>query len=287
VHLEPAVAARFGWLAGRLGGLVSASAGIKGQRAFGGGSRCLMSAPCRSIPSSLLDPETWRSMPYVPEKLEGLKGGSGDQHFNLWFDRKLPRSTTFCSVVPICSACTPTMSNTCRSTPIPDPFHAGNWCCALPEALGSAAADADIIAGHHGRNSKRCSPTTSGGDEPAPPGQGSTWSRRRSRVYKIRSLAASSSGPPSKSPIANFFPGEVTTPCSAYLASMEGAVLSGQSSAPRRSASPPGPCGDRVTVLVASPTATPRSSLNLDQAYEACRQETAPVAKLIYLGHAA
>jgi len=39
-----------------------------------------------------------------------------------------------------------------------------------------------------------------------------------------------------------------------------------------------------VTVLVASPTATPRSSLNLDQAYEACRQETAQWAKTFYLG---
>ncbi|APD47648.1 MULTISPECIES: phytoene synthase [Synechococcaceae] len=39
-----------------------------------------------------------------------------------------------------------------------------------------------------------------------------------------------------------------------------------------------------MTVLVASPTATPRSSLNLDQAYEACRQETAQWAKTFYLG---
>ncbi|MCT0201382.1 phytoene synthase [Synechococcus sp. CS-601] len=36
--------------------------------------------------------------------------------------------------------------------------------------------------------------------------------------------------------------------------------------------------------MVASPTATPRSSLNLDQAYEACRQETAQWAKTFYLG---
>jgi len=60
----------------------------QGQRAFGGGTDCPMSAPCRSIPQSCLVPDL--AVVCLFPEAGGPQGGSGD-HIHLWFDRKLNR----------------------------------------------------------------------------------------------------------------------------------------------------------------------------------------------------
>jgi len=133
---------------------------------------------------------------------------------------------------------------------------------------------------HHGRT-QAAVPTTSARRPAHPCAKFHVVKTPASRVQIGPGLPASS-GPLPASPIGHFFlAGDYTM--QRYLARWRVRRAGGQAPAPRRSASPPARCGDRVTVLVASPTATPKSSLNLRSAYEACRGN-GPVAKTFYLG---
>jgi len=158
-------------------------AGIKGNEPLEVGKRSAYVRPCRSIsPSSCWYPETWRSMPYFPE-LEGLRGFRY-QTFILGLTGKTdPRSTTFVQFVPICSACTPTMSNTCREYADPGPFHGWELCLPLPSL--DRRSDCGLIARHHEANSSGCSPTTSAATTQPTTRKFHRASRRPPSVYKV------------------------------------------------------------------------------------------------------
>ncbi|APD47649.1 15-cis-phytoene desaturase [Synechococcus sp. CS-602] len=171
-------------------------------------------------PLKLLVPETWRSMPYF-QKLEGLKGVPVI-NIHLWFDRKLTEIDHLLFSRSDLLSVYADMSNTCRE--YADPDRSMLELVFAPAEAWIGRSDADIIAATMGELKRLFPNHFSGDDQPT---------LRKFHVVKTpQSVYKSVPGcqqlrPSQQSPIANFFlAGDYTM--QRYLASMEGAVLSGK-----------------------------------------------------------
>jgi len=194
-------------------------AGIKGNEPLEVEAEAYVSA-LPVDPLKLLLPESWRSMPYF-QKLEGLKGVPVI-NIHLWFDRKLTEIDHLLFSRSDLLSVYADMSNTCRE--YADPDRSMLELVFAPAEAWIGRSDADIVAATMGEL-KRLFPDHFTGADQA--------SLRKSYVVKTpQSVYKSVPGcqqlrPSQQSPIANFFlAGDYTM--QRYLASMEGAVLSGK-----------------------------------------------------------
>ena len=171
-------------------------------------------------PLKLLLPEAWKQMPYF-QKLEGLKGVPVI-NIHLWFDRKLTEIDHLLFSRSDLLSVYADMSNTCRE--YADPNRTMLELVFAPADAWIGRSDADIIAATIAEL-QRLFPSHFTGAEQA--------QLRKARVVKTPlSVYKSVPGcqqlrPSQDGPIANFFlAGDFTM--QRYLASMEGAVLSGK-----------------------------------------------------------
>ncbi|MCT0211938.1 15-cis-phytoene desaturase [Synechococcus sp. CS-1324] len=171
-------------------------------------------------PLKLLLPEPWKQMPYF-QKLEGLKGVPVI-NIHLWFDRKLTAIDHLLFSRSELLSVYADMSNTCRE--YADPHRSMLELVFAPAAAWIGRSDADIVAATMAEL-QRLFPVHFSGDDQA--------QLRKARVVKTpQSVYKSVPGcqqlrPSQDAPIANFFlAGDFTM--QRYLASMEGAVLSGK-----------------------------------------------------------
>jgi 15-cis-phytoene desaturase len=193
--------------------------GIKGQEGRTISADAYVSA-LPVDPLKLLLPEAWTSMPYF-QKLEGLNGVPVI-NIHLWFDRKLTTiDHLLFSRSPLLSVYAD-MSNTCREYEDPDRSMLELVFAPAKDWIGRS--DDDIVAATM-EELKRLFPQHFNGDDQA--------ILRKSIVVKTpRSVYKTVPGcqklrPDQTSPIANFYlAGDYTM--QRYLASMEGAVLSGK-----------------------------------------------------------
>lgn len=171
-------------------------------------------------PLKLLLPDAWKAMPYF-QQLDGLQGVPVI-NIHLWFDRKLTDiDHLLFSRSPLLSVYAD-MSNTCREYEDPDRSMLELVFAPAKDWIGRS--DEDILAATMAEIEKLF-PQHFSGENPA-----------RLRKYKIvktpLSVYKATPGrqqyrPDQASPIANFFlTGDYTM--QRYLASMEGAVLSGK-----------------------------------------------------------
>jgi 15-cis-phytoene desaturase len=171
-------------------------------------------------PLKLLLPEAWRELPYF-RKLEGLNGVPVI-NIHLWFDRKLTDIDHLLFSRSDLLSVYADMSNTCREYADPDRSMLELVFAPARDWIGRP--DEEIIAATMGEL-RRLFPQHFEGSEPA--------RLRKSIVVKTPlSVYKTVPGcqqlrPDQTSPIANFFlAGDYTM--QRYLASMEGAVLSGK-----------------------------------------------------------
>jgi 15-cis-phytoene desaturase len=171
-------------------------------------------------PLKLLLPEAWKQMPYF-SKLAGLKGVPVI-NIHLWFDRKLTEIDHLLFSRSELLSVYADMSNTCREYADPDRSMLELVFAPAKEWIGKS--DADIVAATM-EELKRLFPQHFASDQPA--------RLRKSIVVKTPlSVYKTVPGcqamrPDQRSPISNFFlAGDYTM--QRYLASMEGAVLSGK-----------------------------------------------------------
>ncbi|MCP9772541.1 15-cis-phytoene desaturase [Synechococcus sp. Tobar12-5m-g] len=171
-------------------------------------------------PLKLLLPEAWKQLPYF-QKLEGLKGVPVI-NIHLWFDRKLTEIDHLLFSRSDLLSVYADMSNTCRE--YADPHRSMLELVFAPADEWIGRSDGDIVAATLAEL-KRLFPAHFTGDNQA--------QLRKSRVVKTpQSVYKSVPGcqklrPSQDAPIANFFlAGDFTM--QRYLASMEGAVLSGK-----------------------------------------------------------
>jgi 15-cis-phytoene desaturase len=171
-------------------------------------------------PLKLLLPEAWKQLPYF-EKLEGLNGVPVI-NIHLWFDRKLTEiDHLLFSRSPLLSVYAD-MSNTCREYEDPDRSMlelvfapAKDWIGRSDDAIVAATLE----------ELERLFPQHFGGDNPAQLRKAIVVKTPLS-VYKTVP-GCQALRPDQTSPIPNFFlAGDYTM--QRYLASMEGAVLSGR-----------------------------------------------------------
>jgi 15-cis-phytoene desaturase len=171
-------------------------------------------------PLKLLLPEAWKQLPYF-QKLEGLKGVPVI-NIHLWFDRKLTEIDHLLFSRSDLLSVYADMSNTCRE--YADPHRSMLELVFAPAAEWIGRSDEAIVAATMAEL-QRLFPTHFTGDDQA--------QLRKSRVVKTpQSVYKSVPGcqqlrPSQDAPIPNFFlAGDFTM--QRYLASMEGAVLSGK-----------------------------------------------------------
>jgi 15-cis-phytoene desaturase len=171
-------------------------------------------------PLKLLLPDPWRQLPYF-QKLDGLKGVPVI-NIHLWFDRKLTAIDHLLFSRSDLLSVYADMSNTCRE--YADPERSMLELVFAPAAEWIGRSDDDIVAATL-EELRRLFPNHFSGDDQA--------KLRKSRVVKTPlSVYKTVPGcqqlrPSQQSPIANFFlAGDYTM--QRYLASMEGAVLSGK-----------------------------------------------------------
>jgi 15-cis-phytoene desaturase len=171
-------------------------------------------------PFKLLLPEPWKSLPYF-SKLEGLRGVPVI-NVHLWFDRKLTTIDHLLFSRSDLLSVYADMSNTCRE--YEDPDRSMLELVFAPAADWIGRPDEEIVAATL-EELKRLFPVHFTGDNPA--------RLRKSVVVKTPlSVYKTVPGcqqlrPSQESPLANFFlAGDFTM--QRYLASMEGAVLSGK-----------------------------------------------------------
>jgi 15-cis-phytoene desaturase len=171
-------------------------------------------------PLKLLLPEAWKQMPYF-SKLAGLKGVPVI-NIHLWFDRKLTEIDHLLFSRSELLSVYADMSNTCREYADPDRSMLELVFAPAKEWIGKS--DADIVAATMDEL-KRLFPQHFASEQPA--------RLRKSIVVKTPlSVYKTVPGcqamrPDQRSPISNFFlAGDYTM--QRYLASMEGAVLSGK-----------------------------------------------------------
>ena len=194
-------------------------AGIKGKEAYTLEADAYVSA-MPVDPFKLLLPEPWKAMPYF-QKLDGLKGVPVI-NIHLWFDRKLTTiDHLLFSRSPLLSVYAD-MSNTCRE--YEDPNRSMLELVFAPAKDWIGRPDDEIVAATM-EELKRLFPMHFTGEDQA--------QLRKSIVVKTPlSVYKTVPGcqqlrPDQASPIANFFlAGDYTM--QRYLASMEGAVLSGK-----------------------------------------------------------
>jgi len=188
-------------------------------------------------PLKLLLPEPWKTMPYF-SKLSGLNGVPVI-NIHLWFDRKLTDIDHLLFSRSELLSVYADMSNTCREYADPDRSMLELVFAPAKDWIGRS--DADIVAATM-EELKRLFPQHFSTENPAV--------LRKSIVVKTPlSVYKTVPGcqqlrPDQKSPISNFFlAGDYTM--QRYLASMEGAVLSGklcaQAIAQTAATSPPAP----------------------------------------------
>ena len=182
-------------------------------------------------PLKLLLPEPWKQMPYF-SKLSGLNGVPVI-NIHLWFDRKLTEIDHLLFSRSELLSVYADMSNTCREYADPDRSMLELVFAPAKDWIGKS--DADIVAATM-EELKRLFPQHFATDQPA--------QLRKSIVVKTPlSVYKTVPGcqqlrPDQKSPISNFFlAGDFTM--QRYLASMEGAVLSGKLCAQAISGSAP------------------------------------------------
>jgi 15-cis-phytoene desaturase len=171
-------------------------------------------------PLKLLLPDPWRQLPYF-QKLDGLKGVPVI-NIHLWFDRKLTAIDHLLFSRSDLLSVYADMSNTCRE--YADPDRSMLELVFAPAAEWIGRSDDDIVAATL-EELRRLFPDHFNGDDQA--------KLRKARVVKTPlSVYKTVPGcqqlrPSQQSPIANFFlAGDYTM--QRYLASMEGAVLSGK-----------------------------------------------------------
>ncbi|MEB3304918.1 MAG: 15-cis-phytoene desaturase [Cyanobacteriota bacterium] len=171
-------------------------------------------------PLKLLLPDPWKQMPYF-SKLTGLNGVPVI-NIHLWFDRKLTEIDHLLFSRSDLLSVYADMSNTCKEYADPDRSMLELVFAPAKEWIGKS--DADIVAATM-EELKRLFPQHFATDQPA--------QLRKSIVVKTPlSVYKTVPGcqelrPDQKSPISNFFmAGDYTM--QRYLASMEGAVLSGK-----------------------------------------------------------
>lgn len=171
-------------------------------------------------PLKLLLPEAWKQLPYF-EKLDGLNGVPVI-NIHLWFDRKLTEiNHLLFSRSPLLSVYAD-MSNTCRE--YEDPERSMLELVFAPAKDWIGRSDDDIVAATL-EELQRLFPQHFGGDNPAQLRKAIVVKTPLS-VYKTVP-GCQALRPDQTSPIANFFlAGDYTM--QRYLASMEGAVLSGR-----------------------------------------------------------
>jgi 15-cis-phytoene desaturase len=171
-------------------------------------------------PLKLLLPDPWRQLPYF-QKLDGLKGVPVI-NIHLWFDRKLTAIDHLLFSRSDLLSVYADMSNTCRE--YADAERSMLELVFAPAAEWIGRSDDDIVAATL-EELRRLFPNHFSGDDQA--------KLRKARVVKTPlSVYKTVPGcqqlrPSQQSPIANFFlAGDYTM--QRYLASMEGAVLSGK-----------------------------------------------------------
>ncbi len=171
-------------------------------------------------PLKLLLPDSWRELPYF-SKLEGLNGVPVI-NVHLWFDRKLTTIDHLLFSRSDLLSVYADMSNTCRE--YEDPNRSMLELVFAPAKDWIGRSDDEIISASMAEL-RRLFPDHFTGENPA--------KLRKSKVVKTpRSVYKTVPGcqqlrPDQQSPIANFFlAGDFTM--QKYLASMEGAVLSGK-----------------------------------------------------------
>jgi 15-cis-phytoene desaturase len=189
-------------------------------------------------PLKLLLPDPWKSLPYF-EKLAGLKGVPVI-NIHLWFDRKLTDIDHLLFSRSDLLSVYADMSNTCKE--YADPERSMLELVFAPAHDWIGRPDGEIVAATM-EELKRLFPAHFTGDNPAV--------LRKSIVVKTPlSVYKTVPGcqqlrPDQRSPIDNFFlAGDYTM--QRYLASMEGAVLSGRLCAEAVAASGPPPIADGV-----------------------------------------
>lgn len=193
--------------------------GINGKEGFVAEADAYVSA-LPVDPFKLLLPEPWQKMPFF-SRLEGLKGVPVI-NIHLWFDRKLTDiDHLLFSRSPLLSVYAD-MSNTCRE--YADPNRSMLELVFAPAHDWIGRPDNEIIAATLGEL-ERLFPQHFGGAEPA--------KLRKSKVVKTplsvyKTVPGCQALRPSQAtPISNFYlAGDYTM--QRYLASMEGAVLSGK-----------------------------------------------------------
>jgi 15-cis-phytoene desaturase len=193
--------------------------GIKGQEARTITADAYVSA-LPVDPLKLLLPQAWRQLPYF-SKLEGLNGVPVI-NIHLWFDRKLTAIDHLLFSRSALLSVYADMSNTCREYADPDRSMLELVFAPAKDWIGRS--DDEIVAATL-EELKRLFPQHFTGDNPA--------TLRKAIVVKTPlSVYKTVPGcqalrPDQTSPIANFFlAGDYTM--QRYLASMEGAVLSGR-----------------------------------------------------------
>ena len=194
-------------------------AGINGKEGYLAEADAYVSA-LPVDPFKLLLPEPWKEMPFF-SRLDGLRGVPVI-NIHLWFDRKLTDiDHLLFSRSPLLSVYAD-MSNTCRE--YEDPERSMLELVFAPAHDWIGRPDSEIVAATLGEL-ERLFPQHFGGEEPA--------KLRKSKVVKTplsvyKTVPGCQALRPSQAtPIANFFlAGDYTM--QRYLASMEGAVLSGK-----------------------------------------------------------
>lgn len=194
-------------------------AGINGKEGYLAEADAYVSA-LPVDPFKLLLPEPWKEMPFF-SRLDGLRGVPVI-NIHLWFDRKLTDiDHLLFSRSPLLSVYAD-MSNTCRE--YEDPERSMLELVFAPAHDWIGRPDSEIVAATLGEL-ERLFPQHFGGAEPA--------KLRKSKVVKTplsvyKTVPGCQALRPSQAtPIANFFlAGDYTM--QRYLASMEGAVLSGK-----------------------------------------------------------
>ena len=194
-------------------------AGIKGQETQYLTADCYVSA-MPVDPLKLMLPEPWKAMPYF-QQLEGLEGVPVI-NLHLWFDRKLTDIDHLLFSRSELLSVYADMSNTCREYENPDRSMlelvlapAADWIGQSDEAIVEATM-AEL---------GKLFPQHFGSDNPAKLLKSKVVKTPRS-VYKAKP-GCQQYRPDQTTPISNFFlAGDFTM--QRYLASMEGAVLSGK-----------------------------------------------------------
>jgi 15-cis-phytoene desaturase len=171
-------------------------------------------------PLKLLLPEPWKQLPYF-QKLEGLNGVPVI-NIHIWFDRKLTDIDHLLFSRSDLLSVYADMSNTCRE--YADPHRSMLELVFAPAKDWIGRPDEEIIAATL-EELKRLFPSHFTGDNPA---QVRKWVVVKTPLSVYKTVPGCQQlRPDQASPIANFFlAGDYTM--QRYLASMEGAVLSGR-----------------------------------------------------------